>query len=164
MYKLVAIDMDGTLLRKDHTVSDHTKEVIRKVREKGVKVILATGRPLAGLHRYIEQLEMTDEEDYLICFNGALVQNIHTEKVVSTTVLKGSDLKEIYKVSQEMGVNIHAFSNQGCITPKMSEYTQVEADLNHIPIHIVDFNTVDDNEDIIKIMMVDEESILQCEA
>jgi Cof subfamily protein (haloacid dehalogenase superfamily) len=58
-------------------------------------------------------------------------------------------------------VNIHAFSsNQGLITPKNSKYTEFEARLNNIDINIVDFNKVDKNENIIKIMLIDEPEIL----
>ncbi len=119
MYKLIAIDMDGTLLTKDHTISEYTKNTLKKVREKGVKVVLATGRPLDGLTRYLNDLELTTEEDYLVCFNGALVQNVATKEVVGRIVLKGQDLIDLYAVSQNLQVNIHAFSSQGCITPKM---------------------------------------------
>lgn len=57
-YKLVAIDMDGTLLREDKTISDRTKYAIKRAIEKGVKVVLASGRPIQGLERYLEELQL----------------------------------------------------------------------------------------------------------
>ena len=51
MYKLIAVDMDGTLLREDKTISDRTKKAIHKAVEKGVRVVLASGRPIEGLER-----------------------------------------------------------------------------------------------------------------
>ena len=42
--KLLAIDLDDTLLRDDNTVSDYTKEVLRKAQDKGIEVLIATGR------------------------------------------------------------------------------------------------------------------------
>ena len=56
MYKLIAVDMDGTLLREDKTISDRTKEAIRGAVQKGVKVVLASGRPIEGLERYLNEL------------------------------------------------------------------------------------------------------------
>lgn len=47
--KLIAIDMDGTLLLPDHTISPAVKNAIAAAREKGVNVVLTTGRPYAGL-------------------------------------------------------------------------------------------------------------------
>ncbi|MGL4738146.1 MAG: HAD-IIB family hydrolase, partial [Cellulosilyticaceae bacterium] len=83
MYKLIALDMDGTLLTKDHTISDRTKEAIEKARMKGHKVVLATGRPIAGVTAYLEELGLTTEDDYVISYNGALVQNVGTKEVIS---------------------------------------------------------------------------------
>ena len=58
MYKLIALDMDGTLLKEDKTISNRTKETIEKAREKGVRVVLASGRPIEGLSKYLEELDL----------------------------------------------------------------------------------------------------------
>ena len=52
MYKLLALDMDGTLLREDGSISARTREAIAAAKAQGVKVVLASGRPLAGLMRH----------------------------------------------------------------------------------------------------------------
>ena len=71
-------------------------------------------------------------------------------------MLKGSDLKKIYEISKELDINIHAFSlKEGLITPKMSQYTQHECDINGIEAVIKDFNEINDDEDIVKVMMID---------
>ena len=56
--KLIAIDMDGTLLLPDHTISPAVKNAIAAAREKGVNVVLTTGRPYAGVHSYLKELHM----------------------------------------------------------------------------------------------------------
>lgn len=161
MYKLIALDMDGTLLREDKTISQNTKEAIKKAKEKGVKIVLASGRPIEGIERYLEELELLDQDDYVVSFNGAIVQNTNTKEVVSRITLTGQDLEYLYQLSQELGVNIHAFSKDGCITPRMSAYTILEGEINGIAVHEVDFNEVPKNEELIKIMMIDEPEILQ---
>ena len=93
MYKLIALDMDGTLLREDKTISQNTKEAIKKAKEKGVKIVLASGRPIEGIERYLEELELLDQDDYVVSFNGAIVQNTNTKEVVSRITLTGQDLK-----------------------------------------------------------------------
>lgn len=77
MYKLVAIDMDGTLLKEDKTVSEKTKEAIKKAREKNVKVVLATGRPVDGVKRYLEELDLCHDDEYVLTFNGAIVKVLY---------------------------------------------------------------------------------------
>ncbi|WP_160687804.1 sugar-phosphatase [Clostridium sp. C2-6-12] len=161
MYKLIALDMDGTLLTSDKKVSEKTEAAIKAAEAKGVKIVLASGRPLIGIKRYLEELELTKGEDYVLSFNGGLVQNTNTAEIVSKVSLKGADLKYIYEISKELNINIHAFSaKEGLITPKNSQYTEHEAEINGIDINIKDFNEVDDEEDIIKVMMIDPQEIL----
>lgn len=160
MYKLIAIDMDGTLLREDKTISDKTKDRIKKSVEKGVKIVLASGRPIEGLERYLEELQLVTEDDFVMSFNGSVIQNAKTKAIISKNILKGSDLKALYRLAKQIGVNIHAFTKQGCVTPIMNEYSQLEGHINGIEVHEVDFNTIDDNEDVIKVMFIDPEPVL----
>lgn len=161
MYKLIAVDMDGTLLREDKTISNRTKNAIKKAVQKGVKVVLASGRPIEGLERYLEELHLSSEDDYVMSFNGSVIQNAKTKEVVSKKILKGSDLKVLYALSKEIGVNIHAFTREGCITPIMNEYSMLEGRINGIEVHERDFNTIDDQEDVIKVMFIDPQPVLE---
>jgi Cof subfamily protein (haloacid dehalogenase superfamily) len=161
MYKLIALDMDGTLLTTDKKVSMKTEAAIKAAEAKGVKIVLASGRPLVGITRYLEELNLLKGEDYVLSFNGGLVLNTKTKKVVSKLSLNGLDLKNIYKISKELNINIHAFSaKDGLITPKISQYTEYEAKMNGIEINIKDFNEIEDDEDIIKVMMIDPQEVL----
>ena len=160
MYKMVAIDMDGTLLRTDRTISERTKKTIEKAIAKGVKIVLASGRPMDGIEKYLQELNLVSEEDYVIGFNGALVQNIKTREIIKTNVLNGKDLSYLYNLSKEIGVNVHAFTQKGCITPKMSKYSKQEGTMNGIPVDVIDFNHIAEDEEIIKFMMVDEPEVL----
>ena len=66
--KLIAIDMDGTLLLPDHTISPAVKNAIAAARAKGVNVVLTTGRPYAGVHSYLKELHMNQPGDYCISY------------------------------------------------------------------------------------------------
>ena len=82
MYKLIAIDMDGTLLKNDKSVSDRTKKAIKEAQEKGVNVVIATGRPIDGVTRYLEELDMLGENDYVLSYNGGLVLKAKSREVI----------------------------------------------------------------------------------
>lgn len=162
MYKLIALDMDGTLLREDKTISERTEKAIQAAREKGVTVVLATGRPIDGVMRYLEELNMFGDNDYVLSYNGGLVVKTKNRQPICKIGLKGEDLHYLYKLSNELGVNIHGFSEErGLITPKNSKYTEVEAEINNININIDDFSTIENDHSIIKIMMIDEPEVLQ---
>lgn len=161
MYKLVAIDMDGTLLREDKTVSEKTKDVIKKAKEKNVKVVLATGRPVDGVKRYLEELNLCHDNEYVLTFNGAIIKEIGTDRVICRDTLRGNDLEYLYEVSKKVGVNMHAFSNEGCITPKMNKYTELEGRINGIDVYEIDYSSISRDKEIIKIMMIDEPKVLE---
>lgn len=160
MYKLITIDMDGTLLNRDKKITEYTKEMIKKAKSLGVYVVLASGRPLKGLLPYLKELDLTGQDDYVIGFNGAIVQKVDTGEILHKAFITGKDMKELYDMSKELGVNYHAFTDTIFIAEKNSKYTQVECDLNSIELELVDMHSRDDNEGIIKTMCIDEPEIL----
>ncbi|GAD79228.1 Cof-type HAD-IIB family hydrolase [Vibrio ezurae] len=162
MYKLIAIDMDGTLLNTDKVISDRNKQAIFDARSKGVTVVLASGRPLEGMLDSLHQLGMDSDEDYVLCYNSAVIKNVGTGKIISERLIAGSDAKRIYQLAQERNCNCQAFSKiHGLITPKDSYYTQHEAKINGLNVTVMDFETLDDSHPIIKTMLVDPVEVLQ---
>ena len=157
MYKLIALDMDGTLLREDGTLSSRNKQAIRAARDKGVHVLLASGRPLAGMEPFLQELALTSTEDYVLSYNGALVQNVGTRQVLSHRHLTGQDVRELYALGQVLEVNVHAFcAEQGLIAPRNSTYTELERATNELTLTLTDFSQLDPTAVILKVMMVDE--------
>lgn len=160
-YQLIALDMDGTLLDNNKQISARNHAAISAAREKGVYVILASGRPYVGMKRYMQQLGMNGENDYVLCFNGAQVERVHDGKVINRQILQGSDAKFVAQYAAQFGLNVHAFSpERGLITPKANRYTQHEADSNLIDFTLLDFAELDDDEPIIKVMMIDPPELL----
>ncbi len=161
MYKLIALDMDGTLLREDGSISERTKSAIQQARQKGVKVVLASGRPLEGLERYLSELGLTTNEDFALSFNGALIKNVGTREVICSQTITGKDVQDVYAMSQKLGVNTHAFSAElGLMTPKVSHYTEHERDINGIDLTVMEYSELAEDHPFVKVMLVDEPEIL----
>lgn len=137
MYKLIAIDIDGTLLNSQHEVTDEVKDAIQAAKDKGVKIVLCTGRPIGGVQRYLADLNLQEEGDYVIAYNGALVQNAHTNEVVSELTLEYKDLKKMYELSLELDCPMHYFDSANLYTPnrKISSYTVLESYLTTVPLN-----------------------------
>jgi Cof subfamily protein (haloacid dehalogenase superfamily) len=78
--RLVATDLDGTIVARDGTVSDRTVAALRGVEALGVPVVFVTGRPV----RWMAPLaERTGHTGLAICANGAVVYDLHDERVVA---------------------------------------------------------------------------------
>jgi Cof subfamily protein (haloacid dehalogenase superfamily) len=90
--RLVATDLDGTLLHSDGTVSPRTRAVIARVEAAGVPFVLATGRPPRWMAQVVEQ---TGHRGIALCANGALVYDLHTERVVEARLITQEDALEV---------------------------------------------------------------------
>lgn len=69
-YRLIAIDMDGTLLNSNKEISDRTFRAIQKAVKKGIHIVLSTGRLLKSAQLFAEDLKL---EDYILACNGAII-------------------------------------------------------------------------------------------
>lgn len=110
MYKLVALDMDGTLLNSQKAISPRTKQAIQAARDNGVQVVLASGRPLEGMTKYLDELGMTGENDYVLSYNASLVQRVESKTVIRKQIMTGRDAKNIASLASDFGTFIHAFT------------------------------------------------------
>ncbi|HEY7010189.1 MAG TPA: HAD family hydrolase [Jatrophihabitantaceae bacterium] len=81
MIKLVATDLDGTLLRSDGTVSDRTRAALQSAEEAGLVVVFVTGRPVRWLDDVVDE---TGHLGVAVGANGAVIYDLHTEQVVNT--------------------------------------------------------------------------------
>ena len=72
---MVALDLDNTLLNSNKEISQRNEHVLKQLHQEGIKVVLCTGRPINAIWPYIEQLGLTDSDDYTVTFNGGLVIN-----------------------------------------------------------------------------------------
>lgn len=161
MYKLIALDMDGTLLNSDKVISAENKDAIARARAAGVKVVLASGRPLEGMQSKLDELNINGEDDFVLFYNGSMVQNVSTKEVIHSEISHGKAAKEIAELAHELGGYVHAFSKvHGLITPENNEYTGIEARINGLEITEFDFSQLEDDHEIIKTMIVAEPSKL----
>ncbi|MPQ43870.1 Cof-type HAD-IIB family hydrolase [Clostridium tarantellae] len=161
MYKLIAIDMDGTLLNSNRQVSKENIEVIKKAVAKGTKVVITTGRSLNGIKSFLNEIGLIGENEYAICHNGAAIYRTDNFQLIKANPIKGKDLKELYKLKKEIGLYMHAYTNDDCLAHERNMYTNIEKLYSGKDVVILDYdNDVDDNLDIMKVLMFEEEHIL----
>ena len=74
-YKLIAIDIDGTLVKSDQTISPRTIETLIRVQKQGVKVTICSGRPAYGIAPHADTLRLAEFGGYVISYNGGGICN-----------------------------------------------------------------------------------------
>lgn len=105
--KLIAIDLDGTLLTSTNQISSETLRTIRVAHSQGIKIVLASGRPLSGVIQYEEQLGLNgNENEYAIVFNGAVIQNL-AGKVLMSQEMDYRDFNIMLRLQRLSHVNLH---------------------------------------------------------
>jgi Cof subfamily protein (haloacid dehalogenase superfamily) len=97
--RLVASDIDGTILGHDGKISDRTVRAFHACREAGVELVFVTGRPPRWLHPLEEQLGHTGT---VICSNGAVVWDLEADKVVSAQTMAIEDIFEIRRIIKKL--------------------------------------------------------------
>lgn len=111
-YKLIAFDMDGTLLNSRKQISDTTKKMLRQAAETGKIVVLSTGRGLAELYEYLEQVP---EVRYLDCTSGAIVYDCREKKVIARQAIAVRDMEKILAIARQEDVMLHFLSTRSIV-------------------------------------------------
>lgn len=132
MIKLVAIDLDGTLLNSEKKVSEKNKEMITKAKKQGVKIVLCTGRPLKSVIPLLEELGLRDEGDHSITLNGGLIQKNDTGEILSETLMSQEDIKIIHPLTQELGLTLDVVTSENVyrVKPTDEEHPSYYHELN----------------------------------
>lgn len=160
--KLIAIDMDGTLLNPQHQISPAVSAAIAAARDQGVHVVLATGRPFIGVKRYLEILGLDKSGGYCITNNGALVQRTDTGECVAQTPLSFEDYLYCEALSRSLNVHLHAldFNTVYTANKDISRYTVYESHLTGMPLKYRAVEEMDSTLTFPKVMMIDEPALL----
>ena len=109
MYKLVAIDLDGTMLDSFGQVTENTKEVIQKTIKKGTDVIIASGRPIDSIKTIAKEI---GSNKYFIAGNGALIYDIQKDEVLYEKYMNKQKVLEIIKICEENSIAYNVYTNK----------------------------------------------------
>lgn len=158
--KLIAIDIDGTLINDHQQITPKTGATLKKASAEGIKVVLCTGRPMTGVEAYLEQLGLEDQDqEYVISFNGALAQSTSGNVLVNYS-LSFADYADWVNFCLKAGVHSQIETRDYIYTTdqNISHYTVYESALVSMDVR---YRTMDqmararDQYVVAKAMMVD---------
>lgn len=133
LIKLVAIDLDGTLLNSKKEISERNKAALAQAKAAGVKIVLCTGRPLAAIEIYLEALDLRDNGDYSITFNGGLVQKNDTGEIIEKALMPLAAVHELYELATALNVPLDILSDGLVLQlPASQEHTSIYSQLNNL--------------------------------
>ena len=112
MYKLVAVDLDGTMLNSYGEVTLNTKRVIKMAKQKGIDVVIASGRSIDSIKSIAEE---TESSKYIIAGNGAIVYDREQDKILYENYIPESKAIEIIKICEENSIYYNVYTNKSII-------------------------------------------------
>ncbi|MBS4761500.1 HAD family phosphatase [Carnobacteriaceae bacterium zg-ZUI252] len=131
MIKLIAIDMDGTLLSEDKTLHQEEIDAIRRAINAGYKVVICTGRALAGVKPYVAQLNLSnDTDEYAIISNGCSTHYTKNWDMVSWHQLTKDDMLFLYAISKQTKAQLTLFDDEHYFVVEEEANTFVWKDCN----------------------------------
>ncbi|MGL4688270.1 MAG: Cof-type HAD-IIB family hydrolase [Fusobacteriaceae bacterium] len=125
-YKVIVSDMDDTLLNSLGKISDENREIIIQAQKKGVKIILASGRPTFAMREAGKELQMDKYGGYLIAFNGGIITSCEKNEELFNLALSKDEIHELYDFSKRNKVHIVTYSSDEIISETNSEYIDIE--------------------------------------
>jgi Cof subfamily protein (haloacid dehalogenase superfamily) len=156
--KLVAIDLDDTLLDSGLKISDSCLQVIRQVQQKGILVTLATGRMYPSALTYARQLKV---DVPLITYQGALVKNSLSEEILYYRPLSPQPATEIIDFFRQTGVHYHSYLEDQICMEALTREGRYYAKIAGIePVLVDDLMDIGSSGKAMKIMAVTEDKEL----
>ena len=116
MYKLVAIDLDGTMLDSYGVITEKTKKVLKEKINQGMEVVIASGRTTSSILPIVEEIGGIN---YFIAGNGALIYDVQNENVIYNKFIPKSKILEIIRICEENSIFYTVYTENEIITQSL---------------------------------------------
>lgn len=146
MYKIIACDLDETLIRTDRTISKEDKEAIQKATALGVKFVPATGRGFNTVDDTLKELGLYEKEnEYVISYNGGAITENKGNKLLHFKGIPFELAQELYKRGLNYDVCIHVYTKTNVYA-----YNYLQEEMDYLAGRMEVTEIFDDNIDFLK--------------
>ena len=154
-YKMIALDLDGTLTNSKKEVSPRTRDLIIEIQKQGVIVALATGRPVQGAAPISKELQLDVYGGYILSFNGGIIKNCRTGEIIFQKNMPDELVPKLAEASYRYQIPILTYKGDCIVTEDTTDYyVRLEADINKLPVEALENFAEQVNYPIPKCLMV----------
>ena len=168
MYKLIAIDLDGTLLNSYGMVSEKNKQALIEANKKGAEIVIASGRSTNSVKNIANDLGICN---YIICGNGSLIYDLQHEEIIYDKFIDKKKALQIIEICEQNSIYYNIYTENMVIAKSLNNnvlfYHQENAnkpDSKKTKINLVQniYDYVDQlqNQNILKITISDNDNII----
>ena len=135
MYKAVFTDMDGTLLRNDHSISEATRAMLQKLVAAGIPVVLVSARPIHGILPISRWLGLQNMP--IVSLNGGYIGL--EEKIIYESAIEPQTIAEIQQIARGFSVTLIYYAGMEWFSESDDAATAKEQRITDVPIRIAPF-------------------------
>ncbi len=133
-FRLITLDLDGTLLNQDHSISRATLATIKKIQKKGMEVIIATGRMLVSALPYASTIGLSGP---IITYNGAYVKDIGKDEILYHKPLDCELAKTIIRDAEEKKLQMNLYLDDKLYVKERNELVELYEEISGIRANYV---------------------------
>ncbi len=152
--KLIALDLDDTLLRADLSISEENKRALQRAENMGIHIVLASGRNYFSMHRYAEELFIHRRGDYLVGSNGAQLIQASTGNLLEDLKLSADFCKSITQEFEREGYFWQLYIDGNIYCNHMNEWAIMDQRLSGLSLEVIS--------DMDAVLSQDQTKILVC--
>lgn len=138
--KIIALDMDDTLLKEDLSISDYTVSVLQRAAEMGIYLVICSGRTENGILPYVRRLEIAGKEAgrYLISQNGSCITDLHLRKPIFQHFVPKEVLLKANKLAADFGLFSEVYDASTIYVPEDNEWARIDVNLCGLKMSIIE--------------------------
>lgn len=141
-YRVIALDLDGTLTNNQKEVTTATKEALDNAMEQGARLVLASGRPVYGIMPVAKSLELDSKGGYILAYNGGQIIDCKTNEVLYSQYLPSDVIPLLYEYAKSKGYALLGYKGNEIITESPDDiYVKEESRINKMNVRKVDVLT-----------------------
>ena len=131
-YKLIAVDVDGTLTNSRKEITPRTRYALLEAQKQGKRVVIASGRQPMGVYPIARDLMLDRYNGYILSYNGGKIISCATDETVATKLFPREYLADIVSVLNDYNVTINTFDDKKIFSnSKVNDYTYIEQEVTH---------------------------------
>ncbi|MCR5723524.1 MAG: Cof-type HAD-IIB family hydrolase [Treponema sp.] len=138
--RIIALDLDDTLLNKDLQITPLTVDALRECARRGIYVVMCSGRAENAILPYVRQLEIAGMQAgrYIIAMNGAIIYDMHTRSVIYSRTVSGEILLETYRMASKHDLPCQVYDASTIYPSCDNRWTRRDVELSGLAMKVVD--------------------------
>ena len=165
-YKLIVLDLDGTLTNSKKEITSRNREILIRAQEQGIRLVLASGRPTYGIVPLANELRMNEFGGFILSYNGGEIINWETEELIYDNVLPNDVIPILYECARTHHLSILTYDGAEIVTENSQDpYVLKEAFLNKMTVRETNDFLTDITLPVAKCLIVgDPQKLIQVES